>query len=99
MEVKFDLVRIGLKRKSNLSEMLLKQNVDFLKSSIRHVLCEYISGDVKNEISLVIIVPGKGYNIKIALKYIKDHHIRKILSSNFPYSIYKGKYEVILKNM
>jgi formiminotetrahydrofolate cyclodeaminase len=48
---------------------------------------------------MVMIIPGKGYNVKIALQDIKDLHIKKELKNNFPNSIYKGEYSIIMDNL
>ncbi|WP_286971869.1 hypothetical protein [Flavobacterium sp. UBA4854] len=98
MEVKFDLVRIGKIRKNSFAEMILKQNVDFLKNSIRIFLKNEYPSDKHDKISLEMIIPAKGYNIKIALRSVKDNRIKKELRDNFPYSIYKGKDTIIEMN-
>lgn len=99
MEVKFDLVRIGKIRKNYASEIVLKQNVDFLKNSIRTLLKEEKNFYNKSTISMVMIIPGKGYNIKIALRDIKDNHIIELLEEKFSKFIYKGKYSLIMDNI
>jgi len=99
MEVNFDLVRIGRTRKNYTSEKILEQNVDLLKSNIRFFLKEKVSNNKNNVISMVMVVPGKGYNIKIALQDIRDNEIKKELKKKFPNSIYKGEYSTLLDNM
>lgn len=99
MEVKFDLVRIGKRRKDNLSEKILKQNVDILRHDIRLFLRDKESNTKYNEISMAMIIPGSGYSIKIALADIQDKNLRKELRNNFPEAVYKGKYSVILDNI
>jgi hypothetical protein len=99
MEVKFDLVRIGGIRKSSNAETLLKGNVDLLRNNIRSLLKDLNISNKHNSISLVMIIPGKGANIKIALDNIKDENIRKELRYNFPRSIYKGDYSLIMNNI
>jgi hypothetical protein len=98
MEVKFDLVRIGKIRKNSLAEMILKQNVDFLKNSIQSFLKDDYINYKHNQISLEMIIPGKGYNIKIALRSIKHENVKKELRRNFPNSIYKGEDSIIEMN-
>jgi hypothetical protein len=99
MDVKFDLVRIGKIRKSSIAEIVLKQNVDLLRNNIRSFLKDENINNKYNTIRMVIIIPGKGYNIKIALQDIKDLNIKKELKNNFPNSIYKGEYSIIMKNI
>jgi hypothetical protein len=99
MEVKFDLVRIGGIRKSYNAETILKGNVDLLRNNIRSLLKDLNISTKQNSISIVMIIPGKGDNIKIALDNIKDDHIRKELRHNLPRSIYKGDYSLIMNNI
>jgi len=99
MEVKFDLVRIGKIRKNSFAEMILKQNVDFLKNSIRIFLNNEYPNDKHYQINLEMIIPAKGYNIKIALRSLKDNSIKKELRDNFPNSIYHGKDTTIEMNV
>ena len=99
MEVKFDLVRIGKIRKSSIAEKILKQNVDLLRNEIRSFLKDENINNKHNTVHMVITIPGKGYNIKIALQDIKDLHIKKELKNNFPNSIYKGGYSIIMDNL
>lgn len=97
MEIKFDVVRIGKIRKDQISEMILKQNVGFLKSGI-HSFLRDIDSETK-KIGIVLVVPGKGHSIKMSLQDVKEKHIKKELKSNFPYNIYKGEYSAIMDNV
>lgn len=99
MEVKFDLVRIGKIRKSSIDEKIIKQNTDLLRSNIRSFLKDEYLDNKHNTISMVMIIPGKGHNIKIALQDINDFHIKKELRNNFPNSIYEGEYSTIMDNI
>lgn len=99
MEVKFDLVRIGGIRKNLLAERNLKLNVNQLRNDIRYLLKDEIIHSKQNKISIVMIIPQKGYQIKISVKDIEYENIREKLKFNFPNSIYKGKLEVILDNL
>jgi hypothetical protein len=99
MEVKFDLVRIGGIRKSSNAETIIEGNVDLLRNNIRSLLKDINISNKPNSISMVMIIPGKGYNIKIALDDIKDDLIIKELRNNFPHSIYKGDYSLIMNNI
>lgn len=47
---------------------------------------------------MTMIIPAKGYNIKILLKDIKDFHLRKMIRENYPEAIYKGKLDTIENN-
>ncbi|AMA48592.1 MULTISPECIES: hypothetical protein [Flavobacterium] len=98
MEVKFDLVRIGKIRKNSISETILKQNIDLLRNEIRRFLIDETINNKNNILNLVMIIPGKGHNVKIALHEINDLNIKKQLKNNFPNSIYKGEYSIILNN-
>lgn len=99
MEVKFDLVRIGKIRKSSIAEKNLKQNIDLLRNNIRSFLKEKYINNKHNTVHMVMIIPGKGYNIRIALQDIKDLHVKKELKKNFLNSIYKGEYSIIIDNL
>lgn len=99
MEVKFDLVRIGEIRKNSISEKILKQNVDLLRNNIRLLLKNKKIDNKHNQISMVMVIPAKGYNIKIVLEDIKDEYMRKELRFNFPSSIYNGEYSNIMNNL
>lgn len=99
MKVNFDLVRIGEIRKKKISETLIKQNVKLLKSNIRYLLENVDNDNKSNEISMVIIIPGKGYDIKIALRDVRDKNIKRILQQNYPNNIYKGSYSTIMDNI
>ncbi|OXG09649.1 hypothetical protein BC749_11118 [Flavobacterium araucananum] len=97
MEINFDVIRIGKIRKDNTAEIILKQNVNFMKCGIRHLLNNIDNLDEKIEI--ILAIPGKGYSVKIVLQEVKKKHIRNELKNNFPYSIYNGKYSAILDNV
>ena len=99
MEVKFDLVRIGKIRKDSGAEIILKQNIDLLRESIRYFLKEEKYPNKNNRVEMTMIVPGKGFNIKIALQDVGDFYLRKKLREKFPNSIYKGKYSTIIENI
>ena len=99
MDVKFDLVRLGEKRKNSLSETLIKQNVDILRKSIRNLLKDKTSNSKYNSISMTMVIPAKGHNIKIHFQNIPEKWIRKELKDNYPNSIYKGKYDILLDNL
>lgn len=98
MEVKFDTVRIGKIRNSSIEEKILEQNLAFLKSNIKSLFRDDEVEKEHNRISVVLVIPGKGDNIKIAVKYSGNEFVKKLLSSNFPDSIYKGKYSTIDAN-
>ncbi len=95
MKVKFDLIRIGKIRKDHMSEILLKQNAFLLKNTIRHELADFES----NEINIEMIIPAKGFNVKICLNNINDKSIKKYLRNNFSRNIYNGNYSVIKDNL
>ena len=99
MEVKFDLVRFGEIRKNSIAEKVIKENLDLLRNNICLLLKDENINNKYNRISMVMIVPKKGYNIKIVLHDIKDENIKKKLRLNFPTSIYKGDYSLITDNI
>ena len=99
MKVNFDLVRIGNIRKNFNSETILKQNVRLLKSSIRYILENEKASNKRNEVTLIIVIPGKGHDVKIYLKDIREKYIREILKREFPNEIFKRDYSIILNNM
>ena len=90
-------LELGRIRKNPFQERILKQNVKFLKNRVRSIL---ENEDIdNNKIYMVMVVPGRGYNIKIVLQDIRDISIRKKLKEKIPNYIYKGKYSVLLDNM
>lgn len=90
MEIKFDLVRIGKRRKSHVKEDILKQNVNALINGIRHFLSDEKCSNKNNLENVTMIVPGRGLSIKILLSDFKDFHIRKLIRERFPNNIYNG---------
>lgn len=94
----FDIVRIGKLRNDQIALQMLKDNVQILQNTIRTLLKEeeYIYGSGVME--LVMVVPGRGFNIKIALQDIGEERIKKILKHHLPNSIYKGSYDLLLRN-
>lgn len=99
MEVKFDTVRIGKIRRSSIDEKILEQNLDFLKGNIRLLLKEEEIENKYKKVGVVLVVPAKGFNIKIAEKYAGNEFVKKLLNQNFPESIYKGQYSKIDENV
>ena len=99
MNVKFDLVRFGKIRKNNNSELILKKNVEFLQDHIRFLLDNENIDNKNNCVDMVMIIPGRGYEIKIALQDIRDTNVKKILKVNIPLQIYKGDYSIIIDNI
>lgn len=99
MNVKFDLVRFGKIRKNNNSELILKKNVEFLQNHIRFLLDNENIDNKNNCVDMVMIIPVRGYEIKIALQDIRDTNVKKILKVNIPLQIYKGDYSIIIDNI
>jgi hypothetical protein len=99
MEVKFDTVRIGKIRNSSIEEKMLEQNLAFLKSNIKSFFSEDEVEKEHNRIGVVLVIPAKGYNIKIAVKYSSHEFVKKLLNSRFPDSVYKGNYSKIDENV
>ena len=99
MKVNFDIVRIGKFRKNILAEKLLKENADLLRKEISKLLEEVKYKGESDEMGLMLVIPAKGYRIKICLEDRNDENVRRILSQNFPDSIYKGAQSIIEKNI
>lgn len=99
MEVKFDLVRIGKKRNDLFKEKMIKHNLDILRSNIRSLFKNKTCNNKNNQISMIMVIPGRGYKIKIHFQNISEKWIKKELKDNYPNSIYKGKYEILLDNL
>lgn len=99
MEVKFDLVRIGGIRKNSIVEKIIKENLNLLRNEICSFLKDENINNKHNIISMVMIIPEKGSNIKIVLHDIKDEYIKKKLRFNFPKSIYQGDYSIVMDNL
>lgn len=99
MEVKFDTVRIGKIRSGSIKEKILEENLDFLKRNVRSLLKDKEIENEYNRTGVVLVIPAKGYNIKIAVKYTDNEFVKKLLSQNFPDSIYKGQYATIDENI
>lgn len=99
MEVKFDLVRIGNIRKNSIAEKIIKENLDVLRNKIRWLLKDDNANNKYNRIHIVLIIPQKGFAVKIVLHDIKDEVIRKKIKINFPKNIHKGDYSIIMNNL
>jgi len=48
---------------------------------------------------MVMLIPRKGFEIKICLQDIRDEDIKIDLRCRYPNSIYKGKYSSIMDNI
>ena len=46
-----------------------------------------------------MVIPAKGYNIKIHFQNITEKWIRKELRESYPNSIFKGNYDTLLDNL
>lgn len=100
MTVNFDLVRMGKLRTDSIALQMLKDNVQILQNTIRELLKdeEYIYGS--GTMGLVMIIPARGFDIKIVLQDIGEERIKRILKHYLPgHSIYKGSYSTILDNV
>lgn len=95
MEIKFDLVRIGNKRKNQTSELLLKQNVDYIKRNIFYFLDYH---EVHENLNITLIIPSKGYSIKIDIRNL-NNNIKSILRKELPNSIFRDSSNKILENI
>lgn len=96
MEIKFETVRIGKFRKDIIQERILKENYTNLKNRLKDFVKtipfeNYI-------IDVDIVIPLRGSQISITLDGIKEKEIRQLLIDNFPYSIYKGDYSILINN-
>jgi hypothetical protein len=99
MKIEFELVRIGKTRKDFMSERILEQNVRSLMANVRSYLEESFYDDKNKLISIVVIVPSKGHNIKMSLQDVIDKHIKSEFRKEFSNFIFKGKYSLILENI
>ena len=77
----------------------LKQNIDFLKRSVRHLLKNKTIGNKQNILFITMVIPAKGYGIKIHFQNISEKWIRKELRENFPNSIFNGSYAILFDNI
>jgi hypothetical protein len=99
MNVKFDLVRIGKFRKNHSSELMLKQNADLLRINIRYLLEDEKCSHKDNTVHMTLVIPKKGYGIRIVLQNINDLHIRKKIKEKFSNSIFKGDQSTLEENI
>ena len=90
MKIKFDMIRIGSKRKNVSSEIILKENVEILKKSIRSFFKGENCSHKNNEEHITMIIPAKGDNIKVLIQDFKDYQIRQMFRESFSDFIYKG---------
>ena len=95
--MKFDLVRIGKKRKNYLIEKEIIENVKNIKILIKELLIEN-EFDIQN-LNFVLIIPQRGTSIKIPEYEIKDSNIIKLFQTELPNNIYKGDYNKVLENI
>lgn len=73
--------------------------MQFLKKNIRSSLENEETINLNNEISMVMIVPERGYSIKIALQDVREKHIKYKLKVEFPNNIFKREYSIIMDNI
>lgn len=99
MDVKFDVVRIGERRKNHLSEILLEENTIMLKNTLVDFLFDLKNSDGKNSEQVTIVVPAKGYNPKIRLQDFRDKRVRDLVKIKFSGFIYKGSDDSFLINI
>lgn len=83
MEVGFDMIRLGSFRKSAVDEQLIKESVTNFKRSIRDILSD-IEGS-KEE--LVMIIPARGFDVKIDISCVNNLRVKELLKEQFPTSI------------
>ena len=98
MEVKYNHIRLGSKRKTPFKERELSSSVKSLKEEITETLKEEYRGEIK-KIELTIIKPGRGLKAKFNMDNIKNREIRKILKSNFGVNLRRLSEEEILNNL
>lgn len=99
MNLKFDTVRIGGKRKEPISEKILKENYNKLKKEIRFFIDGYDFINTPNKLSITIIIPGRGYDILADFTSIADLNLKRDLNLEFENSIYKGGVDKLLQNI
>lgn len=99
MEVKFDMVRIGKLRSEATSEILLRQNTEFLMKDIRHFLQDKECTNGVNSESVTLVVPGKGLKPKFRLQDFRDKYIRSLMKKKYQSYIYSGNLDTIMDNV
>ena len=99
MQIKFDMVRIGRMRKNHQTEVLLRENTAFLKSSLKEFLSEIKNSDGEDCEHVTIIVPGKGHNPKFKLQDFRDKRVRNLVKKRFPGFVYKGSDSTLINNI
>ena len=72
MDVKFNVVRIGDRRKNHLSEIRLEGNTIMLKNTLSNFLFGLRNSEGKDSEQVTIVVPGRGYNPKFRLQDFRD---------------------------
>jgi hypothetical protein len=99
MIVNITLIRIGTPRKNYASEQILRDSVYQFKQDINDLLVNDVVGDKSNSIWIDMIIPGRGYNVKIDINSVPKKWIKDKIVEHFPNSIYTGKYSVIMDNI
>jgi hypothetical protein len=98
MEINFETVRIGKFRQDMMQERILKENYKYLKDSLKGFVKTIQCQKTSEIIYVDIVIPAKGRQIKITLDAIVYNEVKRLLIKNFPDSIYKGDYSILLKN-
>ncbi|WP_053991488.1 hypothetical protein [Mangrovimonas sp. TPBH4] len=96
MDVKFEIVRIGSKRKDSAAELLIRQNLNFLRVGIRHVLQNLEPANDNSRLDMVLVIPEEGVDVKIVLDNLASPHIAELLKTRYPNNIFEGDYKLIL---
>lgn len=98
MDVNFNVIRIGVKRKNRVLEENLIQNTYLLKKKIRNYLGGIEIGEIKGA-DIDLCVPSKGNKITIVLQNIRNQQIKNLLKNQYKEYLYKGSYKAISENI
>ena len=92
MNIKFETVRKGNIRKNATAELVLKKDFETLQSFIYNDIKDNFYNTGIESITIGLVIPAKGFKIKIILQNINETRIKNFLKENYSSYIYKGNY-------